>query len=137
MPHRGEKEKSMQGMRFACHAGRPFGPAAVLLTLLLWGISPLGAQSVGWAPRSTMIQGPYGYLYGTTSQSVNGYGTVFKMTRSGTLTTLHNFGPNDGSAPNSLTLGQDGMLYGTTPGTIFKIKPGGGFSVLYDFNFTS
>ena len=44
-----------------------------------------------------------------------GYGTIFKITTSGTLTTLYNFSFTDGSEPDGgLVQGSDGNFYGTT-----------------------
>jgi uncharacterized repeat protein (TIGR03803 family) len=82
-----------------------------------------------------------GNFYGTTSQSSgSGGGTIFKLSPSGTLTTLHDFGGSDGGVPNALTLGKDGNFYGTTVyggvygwGTVFKMRPGGAFTSLYSF----
>ena len=43
------------------------------------------------------------------------YGTVFKVTTNGTLTTLVSFNGTNGANPNAaLTLGNDGNFYGTT-----------------------
>ncbi len=74
---------------------------------------------------------------------------MFKVTPTGTLTTLYNFcsQPNcvDGSYPESsaLALGTDGNFYGTTQnggangiGTVFKITPEGAYSVLHSFDGT-
>ncbi|HEV2378820.1 MAG TPA: choice-of-anchor tandem repeat GloVer-containing protein, partial [Terriglobia bacterium] len=69
-----------------------------------------------------------------------GCGTVFKITLSGTLTTLHSFDYTDGAQPNALIQGTDGDFYGTTInggaygyGTVFKISPGGILVTLHDF----
>jgi uncharacterized repeat protein (TIGR03803 family) len=44
-----------------------------------------------------------------------GYGTVFKITPSGALSTLHSFDLTDGSHPAAgLVQGTDGNFYGTT-----------------------
>ena len=49
----------------------------------------------------------------------NGCGTVFMITLTGALTTLHSFnGTDDGFAATSLVQGRDGVLYGTTQGGI-------------------
>jgi uncharacterized repeat protein (TIGR03803 family) len=88
-----------------------------------------------------------GNFYGTT-QGANcgnaGYGTFFKMTPSGTLTTLHTFQGtygNDAAYPSAVTLGSDGNFYGTSTGggnynggTLFKITPKGKVTLLYSFN---
>jgi len=66
--------------------------------------------------------GRHGDLYGTTTYGgAHGWGTVFKINRSGFLTTLYNFcelpGCADGQyVSNGLTFGRDGELYGVTSG---------------------
>jgi uncharacterized protein (TIGR03437 family) len=85
---------------------------------------------------AVLVQGPDGNFYGTTGGGgVNngGCGTVYQLTPSGTVTTLHNFNYSvDGCDPASgLILGSDGNLYGTTQFTIFKITLAGAFTLLY------
>ncbi len=93
-----------------------------------------------------LVQAANGDLYGTTdSGGANGTGTVYKITPSGTFTTLYNFcskpGCADGAAPDSgLIQAADGYLYGTTAGggaasygTVFKITPNGLLTTLYSF----
>jgi uncharacterized repeat protein (TIGR03803 family) len=71
----------------------------------------------------------------------NGDGTVFEITPSGTLTTLHSFDGADGQEPEAgLVQATDGNFYGTTygggvnaNGTVFKITPGGTLTTLYSF----
>jgi uncharacterized repeat protein (TIGR03803 family) len=64
-----------------------------------------GFKSVdGSSPAGALIQGTDGNFYGTTSLGGAGgaytaFGTVFKITPQGTLTTLHNFSGLDGGAP--------------------------------------
>lgn len=100
----------------------------------------------GALPASCLTVGKDGYLYGATwaggdqSRNMTGNGTVFKISTAGELTTLHSFDGSDGSAPNTLTLGADGNLYGTTleggskhRGTVFKITPGGILTTLHSF----
>jgi uncharacterized repeat protein (TIGR03803 family) len=97
-------------------------------------------------PLAALIQGSDGNLYGTTAGGLaNEYGTVFKLTLDGTLTTLFVFTYDpttatwpDGNAPEAaLVEGPDGNFYGTTTsggrpnggssalGTIFKMSPAG------------
>jgi len=63
-----------------------------------------------------LVQATNGNLYGTTTGGgANGDGTVFKITPSGTLTTLHTFDRTDGSGPYAgLVQATNGNLYGTT-----------------------
>jgi len=85
-----------------------------------------------------------GNFYGTTEGGglyavpYGGYGTVFKMTPNGTVTTLCSFNGTNAQSPNGgLTLGNDGNLYGTTfwsfstDGTFFRITTNGALTVLY------
>jgi|GEM_PF-2125925 len=103
-----------------------------------------------------LIEGTDGNFYGTTGPS--GFysgGTMYKLTPSGTLTTLHSFCPGkdpnsgdclDGSGPDAVIEGSDGNFYGTagtgganfergggTAGTAWMITPSGTFTTLYSF----
>ena len=101
-------------------------------------------------PEAGCVQATNGDLYGTTEGAgpagrTDDCGTVFKITPSGTLTTLHSFcaesGCPDGGEPYAgLFQATNGDLYGTTTvgganngGTVFKITPGGTFTTLYSF----
>ena len=98
----------------------------------------------GCTPEGGLVQGSDGNFYGTTrSGGTDGfnYGTVFKITPSGTLTTVHTFEGSDGGDPyGSLIQATDGNFYGTTSGagshgagTVFKITSGGTLTTLYNF----
>jgi uncharacterized repeat protein (TIGR03803 family) len=96
----------------------------------------------GSNPSGELVQATNGNFYGATAEGgANGYGTVFKITPNGTLTTLHNFAGTDGSYPQGwLIQATNGKLYGTTAGggtygggTIFKITPNGTLATLYNF----
>src|ERR1700674_4661598 len=91
----------------------------------------------GAAPIAALIQATNGDLYGTTSNGGSGSctygcGTVFKITLSGKLTTLHGFGGTDGTNPAAaLVQDTNGNFYGTTPsgggygaGTVFSLSVG-------------
>ncbi len=115
-------------------------PGGVLTTLYAFSRGSDGGQ-----PEAALIQGDDGNFYGTTSQyGANGYGTAFKMTPAGILTTLHAFaGGADGAYPEApLIKGADGNFYGTTShgatssyhGTVFKITPAGGLTTLHVFS---
>jgi uncharacterized protein (TIGR03437 family) len=83
----------------------------------------------GSGPYSALVQATDGNFYGTTLVGgTNGAGTVFKLTPTGMLTTLHSFVTTDGSEPAGLVQAADGNLYGTTRGggtnnngTFFKL----------------
>ena len=95
----------------------------------------IGRQFDGDTPVAGIIQGKDGYFYGTTPWGgTNGVGTVFKISSTGTFTTIYNFsGGTDGGLPFSkLVQGSDGYFYSTTtkPGAVFKISSAGTFTVL-------
>ena len=108
----------------------------------------------GEYPESGVIQGVDGNFYGTTQAGgtdtscdyglIPGCGTVFKITPSGTFTTLHSFQLTDGATPaRKLVEGNDGNFYGATgaggangDGTIFKITPSGTLTTLHSFDGT-
>ena len=82
-------------------------------------------------------------FYGTTETGgTGGYGTVFRMTTNGTLTTLVSFNSTNGANPYSgLTLGSDGNFCGTTYGggssgygTVFKVTTSGTLTTLLAFS---
>ncbi len=119
------------------------GAEATLYTFpALGGFGHVGAQT-------GLTLGVDGNLYGTTmgtNSSGANSGTVFRITPSGTFTTLYSFGTNsnDGSNPDAaLVQGNDGNFYGTTArssvaqsgqdGIVFKVTPEGVESVLYSF----
>ena len=96
----------------------------------------------GTLPTWPLVRGTDGNLYGTTMEGgANGvYGTVFRITTSGILTTLFNFDDIYRYYPNGLTLGTDGSFYGTTSnggssslGVVFRINPAGAFTELHSF----
>jgi len=101
----------------------------------------------GQNPEGALTLGNDGNYYGTARfGGANGAGAVVKITPAGAITDLHNFvGPTDGSEPIAgLTLGRDGNFYGVTytggagfGGTIFKVTPGGTFTLLHNFTDSS
>ncbi len=114
------------------------------------------AGNDGTAPLAGLVAGPDGAFYGTASTGgAWGFGSVFRVTASGVVTTLVNFtDPNTilstttgttspiGASPTAkLTLGADGNFYGTTDlggahdkGTIFKVTPAGVLTTLFSFS---
>jgi uncharacterized repeat protein (TIGR03803 family) len=99
--------------------------------------------SDGEIPYAGVIQGSDGNFYGTTYfGGSSGFGTVFRVTPSGTETVLYSFaGGSDGEHPYAGVIqGSDGNFYGTTYqggtsglGTVFKITPSGTETVLHSF----
>ena len=111
----------------------------------------------GALPESALIQGTDGDFYGTTyGGGVNGnFGTIFKVTPAGVLTTLYSFCPDkstctDGELPTAgLVQATDGNFYGVAQrggiclenpcdpflngGVLFRITPEGAYTVLYSF----
>jgi uncharacterized repeat protein (TIGR03803 family) len=101
----------------------------------------------GAFPSGGLVQGSDGNFYGTTGGGsiafgFSGFGTVFKMSASGALTSLYSFTNGiDGADPAAgLVQGSDGYLYGTTleggtinSGTVFKISTNGVLTTLYAF----
>ncbi len=114
----------------------------VLTTLHLFN----GADGSGL--MSTLIQANDGNFYGTApAGGAYGQGTVFKVTPSGTPTTLYSFCSlaqcADGADPEAgLVQATDGNFYGTTRvggtgsshGTVFKITPDGTLTTLHSFS---
>jgi uncharacterized repeat protein (TIGR03803 family) len=94
---------------------------------------------------SALTQGTDGNFYGSTVYGpetppniFNGYGTIFKITPAGALTTLYSFmGGADGGNPGKIIQGNDGNLYGVTDyptiRTLFKVTPAGVRSTVYSF----
>ena len=89
----------------------------------------------GYLPMNGLVQGNDGNLYGTTYFSGNSVGSIFRITPSGTLTTLYNFCSQsncpDGAHPNRLVQDTNGIFYGTTQsygtfdnGTVFSLSAG-------------
>ncbi|MGH8127150.1 MAG: choice-of-anchor tandem repeat GloVer-containing protein [Gammaproteobacteria bacterium] len=123
-------------------------PAAYADTGTLTTLYSFGNNGDGATPYGALVQDADGNFYGTTYGAIpGGKGTVYKITPSGTLTTLHSFNGTDGANPEAgLVLGSDGNFYGTTSqggtsatsaGTVFKITPAGTLTTLYSFCATS
>lgn len=101
-----------------------------------------GSCSDGGSPLGGLVQGTDGNFYGTTNSGGEFFGTVFKMTPSGTVTTLYSFGFSDGANPYAgVVQAGNGNFYGTTSsgganyyyGTAYAMKPDGTFTTLYNF----
>jgi len=114
------------------------GPSGNYTNLYSFGSSPTD----GILPNAGLVQGSDGNFYGTTfyggtsSNCSSGCGTVFRISPSGTYTSLYSFGRSagDGATPYAgLVQGSDGNFYGTANfggtstncsmgcGTVFKL----------------
>ena len=89
-------------------------------------------------PLNGVVQGNDGNFYGTvTYGAAYGYGGIFRAKPGGGFTLLYSFGnpanmngQEDGAYPSGLTVGTNGLLYGTTQsgsdrgtGNIFEVNP--------------
>jgi uncharacterized repeat protein (TIGR03803 family) len=129
------------GYHLSCGTVFKITPSGTLTTLASFD------QATGFTPSSPLIQATDGNFYGTTPQggaNYPGFGTIFKITPSGTLTVLHSFDGTDGEKSfAALVQGTDGNFYGTTSfgggnanfsGTVFKITPSGTLTTLHSFD---
>lgn len=109
----------------------------------------------GASPHGPLIQARDGNFYGTTSTNgAGGYGTVFRVTPQGVLTTLASLSGANGATPESkLVEGPDGALYGTASyaglnmnrmsvggygcGAVFRVSLDGQLSTVFLFNGTN
>ena len=135
---------------YGCGTVFKMSPSGALTTLYSFG------GTDGSIPYAGLIQATDGNFYGTTyagganTTECGGYGcgTVFRITPSGTLTTVYSFcsqsNCTDGDEPYAgLVQAIDGNFYGTTygggangDGMVFKITPGGTLTTLHSFDIT-
>jgi len=119
------------------------GGSLTVLHSFSFGATPLD----GYDPIGSVFEGSDGSLYGTTaSGGTAGLGVVFRLTKAGAYTILHNFSdgsvPNDGgTARTSLVQGADGYYYGATVGggvggngVVFKIGKSGRYAIVHNFD---
>jgi uncharacterized repeat protein (TIGR03803 family) len=109
--------------------------------------------SDGSTPLGGLVEGKDGSLYGSTAYAgkitspcpSDGCGTIFKISTSGTFSTLYTFtgGDDEGRPGGTLLQGSDGNFYGVAGGdladgigngTVFKITPAGVLTTLYKFS---
>lgn len=103
------------------------------------------SSSTGIYPFSSLTQTSDGSLYGATLEGGDYFqGTIYKISTTGSLTTVHSFDGADGSSPfAALVQGSDGSIYGTTEagggidnnlyGTVFKLSANGTLATLHSF----
>jgi uncharacterized repeat protein (TIGR03803 family) len=122
-------------------------PAGQLSVIYSFAENADGSLPNGSAPGS-LVEGIDGFLYGTTSENgANGFGTVFKLSKSGVIQVLHNFCGtltcSDGANPGFLMQAIDRNFYGATGPTLpptsvlFRMSPTGTFKVLHTFDTKS
>jgi uncharacterized repeat protein (TIGR03803 family) len=139
------------GTNYGCGTIFKITPSGTLTTL--YNFCSQSGCADGQAPEAALVQGTDGDFYGTTSYGGKAgcssrCGTIFKITPTGRLTTLHSFDSSDGANPAAgLILAKDGNFYGTTYsggntacsggcGTIFKITTTGTLTTLHSFDYT-
>ncbi len=116
-------------------------PTGLLKTLYSFCAEPNCAD--GQYPSVGLSQDSNGNFYGTASSGgAYGYGTVFEITTTNQLITLHSFDFNDGAGPLTPPFqASDGNFYGMTiqggagiaDGSIYEITSAGVFSSLFSF----
>jgi len=104
----------------------------------------------GYSPSGSLVMDKHGNLYGTTfGGGDHRYGTVFKLTPSGTEKILYSFSHKEWALwwpVGPLVLDAEGNLYGVTAGggngsckkfgcgTVFKLTPSGTRTILHRFS---
>jgi uncharacterized repeat protein (TIGR03803 family) len=119
----------------------------------IFKIAPDGAYTIlhsfgssdGLSPRGELLLDTAGSIFGATYRGGTRHGgMVFRLDADGSLTELHSFALFDpaGTGPAAgLVRDASGNLYGTTEdggpsnaGTVFRLSPGGAFTVLHVFS---
>ncbi len=137
------------------HGGGKFNIGTVFRVLTNGALTTLVSFSYtnGANPFAGLTLGNDGNLYGTTDAGgsfggnvISIFGTVFRVSTNGALTTLVSFAGTNGANPwASLTLGSDGNFYGTTfggegqrnDGTVFQVTTNGTLTMLVSFDGTN
>jgi uncharacterized repeat protein (TIGR03803 family) len=94
----------------------------------------------GRNPWGGLVEGPDGYLYGTTFNGGLGAGIFYKISKTGDFQKLHDFCgacKEGGNPQGSLLLGDDGYFYGTTTSPpafpqLFRMSATGVYTTIKD-----
>ncbi len=142
-------------LAMACVGGTISAGALPVLETVIF---PFTNSAFGGSPKSHLVIGSDGALYGTTCAfgavpGGSGGGTVFKVNRDGSgFRVLHTFGIPDGdgimtatAVDVALVVGADNYLYGATSGggsgsfgTVYKIAQDGSiYQILHNFDSTN
>jgi len=115
----------------------------VTLTGSLSTLYSFSGGADGGSPYGSLLTGSDGNFYGTTETGgTSGFGTVYQLAATGSLTTLHTFsGGADGANPFAgLLQATGGNLLGTAEtggtagfGTIYQVSTSGSLTTLYTF----
>ncbi len=118
----------------------------------IYSFCSLSECADGGEPLGGLVLGIDGNLYGTAHGSgASVYGTVFKLSSTGKLSTLHSFNFTDGQDPTAaLVQASNGKFYGSTfsggiqiddcqggCGSLFSITPAGSFATLDTLNWSN
>ncbi len=128
--------KHLTPIHFSLVATAFFGSSVATMSQTFEEIYSFRGYADGYSPRGALVQATDGNFYGTTTYGGQpttncpacGYGTVFRMTPSGGLTTIAWFNGSNGAGypAGALVEASDGHLYGTTrDGGIFRVTLGG------------
>jgi uncharacterized repeat protein (TIGR03803 family) len=113
-----------------------------LTNTLFSTVASFTSNSTGAFSQNSLVQGPDGYLYGTTLLGgADDDGTVFKINTNGAFAWVFSFNDANGANPSAgLAVSPDGSLYGTTAaggtfgnGAVFRISTNETFQPIYSF----